>query len=291
MVASMIFAPISAKPWNSTAAACFRPDPVSPFRRRIIAGSNSSSPLSTTAFFPLQHSAAHQINNLRLRPRLPLSLKASSSSSVGTTEYLEEPTTNVKFPTSLNVPGCSSSSLSLLGTGYREKVFAIIGVKVYAAGLYVDQSIFTILTACKDQSAAEIEANSSLFTSIFLDASEKALRIVLVRDVDGKTFWDALDEAISPRIKAPAEADKPALAKLRATFENRPLNKGTVLFLTWLGPSKMHVCVEGDASSGADATIESMNVAAALFDVFFGDSPVSPSLKMSVATGLAVGHK
>ncbi|CAI0440840.1 unnamed protein product, partial [Linum tenue] len=218
--------------------------------------------------------------------------------TVGTTEYLEEPTTNVKFPTSLNVPGCSSSSLSLLGTGYREKVFAIIGVKVYAAGLYVDQSIFTILTACKDQSAAEIEANSSLFTSIFLDASEKALRIVLVRDVDGKTFWDALDEAISPRIKAPAEADKPALAKLRATFENRPLNKGTVLFLTWLGPSKMHVrvsgfqvCVEGDASSGADATIESMNVAAALFDVFFGDSPVSPSLKMSVATGLAVGHK
>ncbi|CAL1373283.1 unnamed protein product [Linum trigynum] len=290
MVGSMISTPISVGPWNSALAACIRPDPGVPFRCRTIAVSNSSSPLSTTAFFHLQHSAARPINNLRLSPRHSHYLKASSSAA-GTTEYLEEPATNVKFPKSLKVPGCTSSSLSLLGTGYREKVFAIIGVKVYAAGLYVDQSIFTILTAWKDLSAAEIEANSSLFSSIFLAPSEKALRIVLVRDVDGKTFWDALDEAISPRIKAPTEADEPALAKLRATFENRPLSKGTVLFLTWSGPSKMHVCVDGDTSSGADATIESTNVAAALFDVFFGDSPVSPSLKMSVATGLAVGHK
>ncbi|CAN1782688.1 Fatty-acid-binding protein 3, chloroplastic, partial [Linum perenne] len=160
--------------------------------------------------------------------------------TVGTAEYLEEPATNVKFPAYLTVPG-RSSSLSLLGTGYREKTFAIIGVKVYAAGLYVDQSLFSALTSWKDQSSAEIEANSSLFGSILKAPSEKSLRIVLVRDVDGKTFWDALDGAISPRIKAPTEADKPALAKFRATFENGTLKKGAVIFLTWLDPCKMHV--------------------------------------------------
>ncbi|CAN0925451.1 Fatty-acid-binding protein 3, chloroplastic [Linum grandiflorum] len=281
---SSITTPISSKPWNSASRAHFRgksSDPVDPLRRIAI-----SSPLLSAAF-PRQMKtptprAAH------------FSLKASSPfSSVGTAEYLEEPATNVKFPTSLTMPG-HSSSLSLLGTGYREKTFAIIGVKVYAAGLYVDQSIFSALAAWKDESSAEIEANSSLFGSIFQAPSEKSLRIVLVRDVDGKTFWDALDGAISPRIKAPSEADKPALAKFRATFENGTVKKGAVILLTWLDPCKMHVCVDGmssDTSSGtcssADATIESANVTAALFDVFFGDSPVSPSLKMSVATGLA----
>ncbi|URE22125.1 Chalcone-flavanone isomerase [Musa troglodytarum] len=48
--------------------------------------------------------------------------------SVGSADYVVEPGTSVKFPKELQVPGCSSS-LVLLGTGYREKVFAIIGVK------------------------------------------------------------------------------------------------------------------------------------------------------------------
>lgn len=38
--------------------------------------------------------------------------------------------------------------------------------------------------------------------------------------------------------------------------------------------------------STVDATIESEKVSFALFDVFFGDTPVSPPLKASVATGL-----
>ncbi|KAI7756108.1 hypothetical protein M8C21_008764 [Ambrosia artemisiifolia] len=55
---------------------------------------------------------------------------AAAASSVGNTDYAEEPATSVKFPTSLDLPGCSTS-LSLIGTGFREKVFAIIGVKVH----------------------------------------------------------------------------------------------------------------------------------------------------------------
>lgn len=40
-----------------------------------------------------------------------------------------------------------------------------------------------------------------------------------------------------------------------------------------------------------DATIESLNVTKALFDVFLGESPVSPTLKSSVANGLAITLK
>ncbi|KAF8408923.1 hypothetical protein HHK36_004999 [Tetracentron sinense] len=206
---------------------------------------------------------------------------------VGSAEYTEEPATNVKFQMSLGLPGCSSS-LSLLGTGYREKVFAIIGVKVYAVGLYAKQSIISKLNAWKGRSAAEIQEDSSLFYSIFQDPLEKSLQIVLVRDVDGKTFWDALDDAVSPRIKAPTSVDESALSTFRTIFQGRALKKGTFIFLTWLDPSKMLVCISDGLPSTVDSTIESMNVTSALFDVFFGDAPVSPSLKASVANGLAM---
>lgn len=59
--------------------------------------------------------------------------------------------------------------------GYREKVFAIIGVKVYAAGLYANQSILSKLNAWKGKSAAEIQENSSLFNSIFQCKDKKEI--------------------------------------------------------------------------------------------------------------------
>lgn len=49
---------------------------------------------------------------------------------------------------------------------------------------------------------------------------------------------------------------------------------------------QVSISVDG-LPSGVDATIESENVTFALYDVFFGGAPVSPSLKASVATGLA----
>ncbi|KAB1669657.1 hypothetical protein ES319_1Z022700v1 [Gossypium barbadense] len=189
------------------------------------------------------------------------------ASSVGTADYTEEPATKVKFRTSLSVPDCSTS-LSLLGTG-QEKVFAIIGVKVYAAGLYVNPSILSKLDAWKGRSAAQIQDDMPLFKSFFEDPMEKSLQIVLVRD-------------------APTPVDKSALSTFRGIFQGRPLNKGTSIFLTWPHPSKMLVAVSSDGlPTSTDATIESPNVGSALFDVFFGDAPVSPSLKTSVATGLA----
>ncbi|TYH35394.1 hypothetical protein ES332_D13G190300v1 [Gossypium tomentosum] len=236
----------------------------------------------------------HKVHSLSLSTHFsPQKIKLTQThftlkaSSVGTADYTEEPATKVKFRTSLSVPDCSTS-LSLLGTGYREKVFAIIGVKVYAAGLYVNPSILSKLDAWKGRSAAQIQDDMPLFKSFFEDPMEKSLQIVLVRDVDGKTFWDALDEAISPRIKAPTPVDESALSTFRGIFQGRPLNKGTSIFLTWPHPSKMLVAVSSDGlPTSTDATIESPNVGSALFDVFFGDAPVSPSLKTSVATGLA----
>ncbi|XP_030552106.1 fatty-acid-binding protein 3, chloroplastic isoform X4 [Rhodamnia argentea] len=213
----------------------------------------------------------HQSFSLALRREYTrFTAKAAASSCSGSESYAEEPATGVKFQTSLTLPGCSTS-LSLVGTG-----------------LYVNPSISSKLSAWKGKLAADILEDRSLVNSIFHAPLEKSLQIVLVRDVDGKTFWDALDDAISSRIKSLTPVDQSALSTFRSIFQGRPLTKGTFIFLTWLESSKMLVSVSSDGlPSGADATIESESVTFALFDVFLGDASVSPSLKASVANGLA----
>lgn len=54
-----------------------------------------------------------------------------------------------------------------LSIGFREKVFAIIGVKVYAAGLYINPSILDMLGAWKGRSASEIQEDPSFFDVIY----------------------------------------------------------------------------------------------------------------------------
>ncbi|KAH1148673.1 hypothetical protein GYH30_043349 [Glycine max] len=249
--------------------------------------SNSTLPFSNDHSFSLLSATPMHFSSHKSSRRQPHFLAQAASSSAANAEYVEEPATNVKFQTSLNFPGCSNS-LTLFGTGYREKVFAIIGVKVYAAGLYLDQSVTQELNAWKGQSKDAIQGNSSLFETIFQSSFEKSLQIVLVRDVDGKTFWDALSDAISPRIPQPTTTDETALTTFRGVLLDRPLKKGAIIILTWLNPSRLLVSVSSNGfPSTVDATIESANVASALFNVFLGDSPVSPSLKASVAEGLS----
>ncbi|KAK7272625.1 hypothetical protein RJT34_29344 [Clitoria ternatea] len=249
--------------------------------------SNSKFPLSHAPCFSLFSATPLHFSLCNNTRKQPLFFAEAASSSAVNAEYVEEPATNVKFQSSSSFPGCSDS-LILFGTGYREKVFAIIGVKVYAAGLYLNQSITSELNAWKGQSKDAIQGNPSLFKTIFQSSLEKSLQIILVRDVDGKTFWDALSDAISPRITESTTADETALTTFRNIFLDRPLKKGTFIILTWLSPSRLLVSVSSQGlPSHLDATIESANVISALFDVFLGDNPVSPSLKASVAEGLS----
>ncbi|VFQ64367.1 unnamed protein product [Cuscuta campestris] len=264
--------------------------------------SSLSAPTKSTATFSNVKSRlslplikSHSFSNFF--PTFPsgfsLTSPISASSSSGNADYRQEPATKVKFQTSLSIPGCSES-LSLVGTGYREKVFALIGVKVYAVGLHVNESIFGKLDAWRGRSAAEMMKDSFLFETIFKVPMEKSISIVLVRDVDGKTFWDSLNEAISPRIKSPSPDDETALSTFRSILGGRPLKKGTSIVLAWINSAQILVCVSSSSDatpSSVDAKIESANVTSALFDVFLGSNPVSPSLKASVANGLEVALK
>lgn len=51
-------------------------------------------------------------------------------------------------------------------SGFREKVFTIIGVKVYAAGFYISQPILSSLDPWRSLSAVNLKQDSALFDTI-----------------------------------------------------------------------------------------------------------------------------
>eukprot|EP00250_Pteridium_aquilinum_P026473 c33062_g1_i1 orf=494-1318(-) len=200
-----------------------------------------------------------------------------------------EPTTNVKLPTSIVAPG-GSSPLSLVGTGYREKSIAFIKVKVYAIGMYLDASISTSLAMWKGKTKDELSKDASFFKAVAEAPVEKAIKIVLVRDVDGATFWGALDEAVAPRLRTAnaGPAGQEALDAFGEVFRGRSLKQGTSIYLAWVQPFKLQVAVSGDSMvpESVEASIVSADLVSSLFDVYLGENPVSPTTKASIASGL-----
>lgn len=208
---------------------------------------------------------------------MPISF-AVGGGSVGDAFVIEE-TTNVKFPRELTVPGYTEP-LVILGTGYREKFF----VKVYAAAFYVDYSISVDTEQWREKFSIETFDASSVFDSIFEAPVVKSLNIILVRDVDGKTFVNALDDVIARRIKKPTADEESALSAFQNTFLGRNLKQRTGIYLTWLEPSRMLISISANQGPcQVDAEIKSATVNYALYDGFFSSSPVSPTLRSSTA--------
>ncbi|EMS65822.1 Chalcone--flavonone isomerase 1B-1 [Triticum urartu] len=214
--------------------------------------------------------------------------------------FVVEGATNVKFSRELTVPG-HKEPLIILGTGYRDKFF----VKVYAAAFYVDISIGLDTEQWRKKVGLETFDASSGFDSIFKAPVVKSLNITLVRDVDGNTFVKALDGVIARRIQKRTDEEESSLSAFRNSFLGRNLKKGTTIYLTWLEPSRMLLCLTSEAldfqislfefvissvsvstdqgPSQVDAEVKSATVNYALYDGFFGSSPVSPTLRSSTA--------
>ncbi|XP_020165015.3 fatty-acid-binding protein 3, chloroplastic-like [Aegilops tauschii subsp. strangulata] len=147
---------------------------------------------------------------------------------------------------------------------------------------------------------------SSGFDSIFKASVVKSLSITLVRDVDGKTFVNALDGVIARWIQKRTDEEESSLSAFRNSFLGRNLKQGTTIYLTWLEPSRMLETIDSDVldfqislfefvissvsvstkdqgPSQVDAEVKSATVNYALYDGFFGSSPVSPTLRSSTA--------
>ncbi|CAI5958750.1 unnamed protein product [Closterium sp. NIES-64] len=227
-------------------------------------------PLSTS-FRGLQVSSTKKSARVTLQP-----LRSSVRANVVT-----EPATKINFPVTLAPPG-GSKDLSLLGTGVREKKLGPLAVKVYGVGVYAEPQLLDVLAGWKGK-----PADKAFYDAIASTPCEKSIVIVLARNVGSDQFWNALTEELAPRLTAAGEGlgDLDAFGQL---FKDRSLKKNTGVYITWRQPSTLQVAFADDVTAGgapsaASATFESPGLLAALFDIYLGGEPVSPSLVQSIA--------
>jgi Chalcone isomerase-like len=161
----------------------------------------------------------------------------------------------VKFPDQVQAEG---AALVLNGAGLRRKLF----FKVYAMALY--------LPAKAASAAAAIEA-----------AGPKRIAIGMLRDVDAKTFSNALREGIQDNhSEAEAEALEPRVKQLAALMDKvGEAKEGMRIALDWLPGKGTALAVDG---APAGEPIPGEDFYRALLRIWLGPHAVQDDLKRAL---------
>ena len=173
----------------------------------------------------------------------------------------------------------------------RAKKIAIVSVKVYSVALYVEAE-----PAARElgiRSRGGFFASDGDFCTALVDgAFHKALRIDLVRDVEGATFYEALEAAMGERVRLVGEGA--SLDAFSAFFGGRKLTKGTAILMLWRPDGKVEVATCADpgqavsafaASDAPQLAVDAPGLGRALFETYLGDASVVPAGRAAWAAG------
>lgn len=183
-----------------------------------------------------------------------------------------ESNTQVKFPVELQV---ATGVQALTGTGVRTRTIA--KVKVYAFGLYVDQTgARSALAAWRGKKAADLSKDQTFYDALTKGSFPMTLRLVMTRDVSGEQMGSALSEALGSRMTG----NKEALDTFRGFFTS-DLKKGAEILFARNG-NVLKVVIGGQVAGEIDNAM----LPWALFDVYLGKKPISEEGKETVVARL-----
>ncbi len=190
-----------------------------------------------------------------------------------------EPGSGVAFPVSMSV--ADGSTQVLAGTGLRTRT--VLGVKIYAFGLYVDVAeARKSLATFAGRTAAELARDVTFYENLLRMSFPMSLRLVMTRNVTGEQMGEAFDGALRPRVVQAATRNMPggeaALETFRGFFSLDRLTEGAELVFTCTPDGSLHSSVSGERK----APIESRALCWALFDVYLGRNPISSAGKRTV---------
>jgi hypothetical protein len=199
--------------------------------------------------------AASQNNNKNAHcaARVP-----SSGDVLSVGKITKEPATGISFPELCN-------GMTLAGVGVRIKY---VFVKVYGVGAYFDP---IAMMAVKTGTTADIE-------QALLDPTyPRTIRIVMNRGLSVDKFINAIVEAVEPRLKG---KNLETLEEFKGLFAPVNLVEGDEVEMIIRGETLLLKTALGVG------TIKSRPFTEAMCDVYFGDEPVSPTLKEQVIKGI-----
>jgi hypothetical protein len=185
----------------------------------------------------------------------------------------------VSFPVAMTV--ADGSRQLLAGTGLRTRT--VLGVKVYAFGLYLDSAgARAALASFAGRSAEDLAREQSVYDALLRMGFPMTMRLVMVRNVTGEQMSEAFDGALRPRVQQAAgrgmAGGEAALDQFRGYFSVERLTQGAELVFTCTADGTLHSRVSGENKQ----PISSRALCWALFDVYLGRNPISPPGRRTV---------
>ncbi len=182
----------------------------------------------------------------------------------------KEPATGEVFPVTVTPPG-GATALVLTGGGVRTKVV----FKVYALGFYVDPgAAVTGLAAWAGKPADALRSDPAFYKALVDFPGDKLVVMKFVRNLEGGQIGDALDAAVSRTLPS----GDPARAQFRALWKD-PIKEGDETSIL-IGSGGAVSVIRAGAVVG---TVNSKPLGKALLLAWFGDEPVSDSIRKGAA--------
>ncbi len=175
-------------------------------------------------------------------------------------EFMGVPGSAVQYPTRIDarVEG-KAVPMTLTGAALRKKLL----FNVYAIGSYVEEG-------AKVKTAEELAAADV----------PKVLHVVMERDLDGKEFAQAFQEAVRLNYAAPAfEAE---IKSLSDVLKAKALKKGDQLHLVHVPGVGLECVLNGKT----EAVIRSVPFALAVWEIYLGPKNISPEIKAMLTARL-----
>lgn len=199
---------------------------------------------------------------------------------------VKDNTSGAEFP--LGQTFWFGEQMRCLGAGTRVKKVLLFNAKVYSVALYVEGTKAAKELGIRDRGGF-FENEDDYCQAILDGAQNKALVIRLLRDVDGPTFAEALEESLAPRMQL--IGDMGSLAAFKTFFDDKSLTNETEIVIFWSMAGDIQVAIspspqETYTSIKPPLTINSGAMARALFELYLGSSAVVPEARKAWVQGV-----
>ncbi|CAN0227524.1 unnamed protein product [Discosporangium mesarthrocarpum] len=190
---------------------------------------------------------------------------------------LKDIATGITFPRQKRF--ASKVELFCLGVGVRVKKIAVVNVKVYSVGLYVEaKAARGALKTFKGISPETLSGDASLYKALGNPGFTKYLHLIFARGVEAQKVVDALTS-----VKGVSEEALSSFSSLILEAISGKIGEGESISLGWEGKDKMLVLVQ-DKLVGV---VKDPALPKAVFELYLGAYPVSESAKAAFAEGVS----
>ncbi|KEH35546.1 chalcone-flavanone isomerase family protein [Medicago truncatula] len=126
----------------------------------------------------------------------------------------------------------TNKPLSLLGHGITDMEIHFLQVKFYSIGVYLEPEVVNHLQQWKGKPAKELEDNDDFFDALISSPVEKAIRLVVIKEIKGAQYGVQIETAVRDRLAADdkyEDEEEEALEKVIEFFQSKYFKKHSVI--------------------------------------------------------------